>query len=411
MRIKILFQLVSILLFPFVNSHAAEIDGTWKAEFDTQIGIQKYIFVLKQDGEKLTGKTISDIGGEKNEVEITEGKVADSTISFVEILPFQGMELRIGYEGTLTTDGIKFKRYVGDFDAEEFTAKHAIMEKKPDENPEAPRRRRGPQQPREIVLGPDDKAAFPAAPAGFDQLREDVPHGKIETVEYDSKSVGTRRKMLIYTPPNYSTNTQYPVLYLLHGIGGDETEWFKHGAPQIILDNLIADKKIVPMMVALPNGRAQKNDRAEGDVFQTAPAFAKFDKDLLNDIIPFVEANYSVKADRENRAIAGLSMGGGQSLNFGLGNLDTFAWVGGFSSAPNTKPPEELVPDPAATAQKLRLLWISCGDKDGLISFSQGVHSYLKKNNVPHIWHVDSGVHDFNVWKNDLYLFTQKIFK
>jgi enterochelin esterase-like enzyme len=273
---------------------------------------------------------------------------------------------------------------------------------------EQPRPRRS-QAP--IVLGPDDKPAFPAAPAGFDQKRDGVAHGKLELVEYDSKSVGNERKMFIYTPPGYSAANKYPVLYLLHGIGGDETEWPKNGAPEVILDNLLADGKLVPMIVVMPNGRAQSNDRAEGDVFASAPAFGKFDQDLLKDIIPFVEAKYSVKTDRESRALAGLSMGGGQSLNFGLGNLDTFAWVGGFSSAPNTKPPEQLVPNPQEATRNLKLLWLSCGDQDGLINISQRVHLYLKEKNVTHIWHVESGKHDFNVWKNDLYLLSQRLFR
>ena len=115
--------------------------------------------------------------------------------------------------------------------------------------------------------------------------------------------------------------------------------------------------------------------------------------------------------DRENRAIAGLSMGGGQSLNFGLGNLDKFAWVGGFSSAPNTKQPQELVPNPEETKKKLKLLWISCGDADGLIGFSKRTHEYLLKNNVPHIYYIEPGVHDFKVWKNGLYMFSQFLFK
>ncbi len=268
----------------------------------------------------------------------------------------------------------------------------------------------GPGQQAPITLGPDDKAAFPAAPAGFDQVKN-VPHGKIDTITYASKSVGNNRKMLVYTPPGFSKSTTYPVLYLLHGIGGDEKEWFTHGAPNVILDNLLAEKKIVPMIVILPNGRAQADDRAVGNVYGTAPAFAVFDKDLLGSIIPYVEANYPVKKDRVNRALAGLSMGGGQSLDFGLANLDTFAWVGGFSSAPNTFPPAKLVPDPAAAKQKLKLLWVSCGDQDGLMNVSRGVHTYLKENNVPHIWHVDSGKHDWPVWKNDLYLFSQLIFK
>ena len=264
-----------------------------------------------------------------------------------------------------------------------------------------------------VVLNPDDKPAFAAAPEGFDIIRENISHGKIDSVEYISKTVGTKRKMLIYTPPGYSVDRKYPVFYLLHGIGGDHLEWYKNGSPQVILDNLYADKKIVPMIVVFPNGRAMKDDRPTGNIFDSVKvkAFADFEGDLLNDIIPFVESKYPVIADRENRAIAGLSMGGGQSLNFGLGNLNTFAWVGGFSSAPNTKTPEVLVPNPSETAQKLKLLWISCGDHDGLISYSQKLHRYLKENNVPHIWHVEPGVHDFKVWKSDLYYFSQVLFK
>jgi enterochelin esterase-like enzyme len=264
-----------------------------------------------------------------------------------------------------------------------------------------------------IVLGPDDKPAFAAAPEGFDKVRENIARGKIDTVEYTSITVGTTRKMLIYTPPGYSHDKKYPVLYLLHGIGGDELEWYNNGAPDVILDNLYADKKLVPMIVVLPNGRAMKDDRSGGNIYdaEKVKAFETFEQDLLNDVIPFVESKYPVITNRENRALAGLSMGGGQSLNFGLGNLNTFAWIGGFSSAPNTKAPEVLVPNPAETAQKLKLLWISCGDQDGLISFSQGLHKYLKENNVPHVWHVEPGVHDSKVWKNDLYIFTQLIFR
>jgi len=165
-------------------------------------------------------------------------------------------------------------------------------------------------------------------------------------IQYDSKTVGTRRNMNVYTPPGYSADQKYAVLYLLHGIGGDETEWQRLCKPEVIMDNLIADKKAVPMVIVMPNGRAQENDRAEGNVFASAPAFANFERDLLQDVIPAIESRYSVIADREHRALAGLSMGGGQSLNFGLAHLDTFAWVGGFSSAPNTKPPAELAPIP-----------------------------------------------------------------
>ena len=165
------------------------------------------------------------------------------------------------------------------------------------------------------------------------------------------------------------------------------------------------------MIVVMPNGRAQTNDHPTGDVFKHAAAFANFERDLLDDVIPAIESRYSVQTDREHRALAGLSMGGGQSLNFGLAHLDTFAWIGGFSSAPNTKPAAQLVPDPAAATQKLKLLWLSCGNKDGLISVSQGVHAYLKEKNIPHVWHVDGNAHDTPEWKQALYHFSQRVFR
>jgi enterochelin esterase-like enzyme len=251
------------------------------------------------------------------------------------------------------------------------------------------------------------------APPGFDSLHTNIAHGKIDTVIYVSKTVDTTRRALVYTPPGYSKRKKYPVLYLLHGIGGDEKEWLNGGKPQVILDNLYAENKIEPMIVVMPNGRAMKDDRATGNIFDSSKvkAFATFEKDLLDDLIPFIEKKFSVVSDREHRAIAGLSMGGGQSLNFGLGNLDKFAWIGAFSAAPNTKKPEELVPDPEETKKKLKLLWISCGDSDRLITFSRRTHEYLQKNNVPHIYYIEPGVHDFKVWKNGLYMFSQLLFK
>ncbi len=261
-----------------------------------------------------------------------------------------------------------------------------------------------------IVLEPDDKPAFATAPPGFDQKRESIARGKMALVTYPSMSVGTNRQMTVYTPPGFSAAMRYPVLYLLHGIGGDEGEWPRGGAPDVILDNLIAEGKAVPMIVVMPNGRAQINDRAEGNVFASAPAFEKFENDLIKDVIPYIEANYPVKKGRENRALAGLSMGGGQALNFGLGHIDTFAWVGGFSSAPNTRVPEKLLTNPQE-AKKLKLLWLSCGDQDNLMGISQRTHAYLKSNNVAHVWHVGPGKHDFKVWKDDLHHFAQRLFR
>lgn len=262
------------------------------------------------------------------------------------------------------------------------------------------------------LSGQSQSPVSPAAP-GFDVLRTDIPHGKIDTISYNSTTVGTTRQALIYTPPGYSKDKKYPVLYLLHGIGGDKMEWLNGGHPEVILDNLYAEKKVEPMIVIMPNGRAMKDDRSTGNIMapDKVQAFATFEKDLLIDLIPFVEKNFPVIADREHRAIAGLSMGGGQSLNFGLGNLDKFAWVGGFSSAPNTKSPEQLIPDPAKAKEQLKLLWISCGDKDGLITFSKRTHEYCAANNIPHIYYIEHGYHDFKVWKNGLFMFSQLLFK
>ncbi|MFM8891911.1 MAG: alpha/beta hydrolase [Planctomycetia bacterium] len=253
---------------------------------------------------------------------------------------------------------------------------------------------------------------FEAPPSGFDTPQVDVDRGTMQRIEYESATVGTRRKATVYTPPGYSTDRMYPVLYLLHGIGGDENEWPRQGASNVILDNLLADEKAVPMIVVMPNGRASKDVTVRDPIPKQSPAFAAFEKDLITDLIPFIEATYAVKADRESRAIAGLSMGGGQALNFGLGNLDVFAWVGGFSSAPNTRRPAELVEDTREATEKLRLLYVSCGDKDGLMRVSEGVHAMLEEREVPHVWRVvPGGGHDFQVWKSDLYQFAQLVFR
>lgn len=251
-----------------------------------------------------------------------------------------------------------------------------------------------------------------SAPKGYDQFRNDIPRGTMTTVEYESGTVGNLRKCMIYTPPGYTEEQKYNVLYLLHGIGGDETEWHKHGDPQVILDNLYAENMLSPMIVVLPNGRAMTNDRAEGDIFapDKIKAFETFESDLLHDLIPYIESRYPVLTGFENRALAGLSMGGGQSLNMGLNHPECFAWIGAFSAAPNTREPEQLVPYPDSTA-KLRLLWLSCGMDDELKHVSDRTHAYLTQADIPHLWYEESGGHDWPVWKNDLYHFSQLIFQ
>lgn len=414
MSIKTLSIALFILAVAAVfEAQAADVNGVWNAEFDTQIGVQKYTFTLKQDGAKVTGKAVSEIAGEKREVELQDIKLDGDVITFFETFKFQDNDIRIDYKGTVAGDQIKFTRKVGEFATEEFAAKRGPTSPAARASDSASTRPRaaGRGGRPAITLGPDDKPAFPPAPAGFDQKREGVPQGNLETVEYDSKSIGMKRKMVVYTPPGYSKDKQYPVLYLLHGIGDIETGWSRQGAAATILDNLHADGKVAPMIVVMPNGRAAKDVTAQTPWGEQFAAFEAFEKDLIGDVIPYIESHYSAKPDRESRALAGLSMGGGQSLNFGLKNLDTFAWVGGFSSAPNTKPARELVSDPATARAKLRLLWISCGDQDGLINISRGFHQALNEMKVPHIWHVDSGAHTWPVWKNDLYLFAQLLFK
>jgi hypothetical protein len=139
--------------------------------------------------------------------------------------------------------------------------------------------------------------------------------------------------------------------------------------------------------------------------------YAFFEKDLLQDLMPYIESHYSVKADRDHRATAGLSMGGGQGLNFGLNNIDKFAWVGGFSFAPNLQQPDALVPKIQQAKDKLSLLWIGCGDKDNLITGSWNLHQGLVKAKIDHVWYVDTGGHEVPVWNNNLYLMAQMLFK
>ena len=292
-----------------------------------------------------------------------------------------------------------------------------------------------------IELAPDDKPAFADPPAGFNVRRDDIPHGELTPIEYDSKTLSTRRRMRVYTPPGYSTARKYPVLYLLHGIGGTDTEWTQSCHANVIIDNLLAEGKIQPMVMVCPDGNSSRTaaDLAGGQSTDAAPGqnpeargsgapagppgagrgrgmnmdawLTPFENDLLKDIIPYIDSRYSVYTDRDHRALAGLSMGGGQTLNIGLVHPETFAWVGGFSSAPDTRmPPTALAPDPSVPKQ-LKLLWLGCGSRDGLIRISQAVHRYLKENGVAHIWHVDGNAHDTTEWDNNLYLFSQRIFK
>ncbi|HWA27141.1 MAG TPA: alpha/beta hydrolase-fold protein [Lacunisphaera sp.] len=266
---------------------------------------------------------------------------------------------------------------------------------------------------RPITLAADDVRQFPEPPAGYRDLPASGLRGRLEAFEYESTVTGTRRKAQVYLPPGYSTDRKYPVLYLLHGIGGNEHEWTGYVKAHAILDNLIAAGRAVPMIVVLPNGRAMADDRPPANPFnpENVKAFADFERDLLQSLIPAVQAKYPTLPGREHRALAGLSMGGGQTLNFGLAHPDTFAWLGAFSCAPNTKPPAELFPNPEAARDQLKLLYLSCGNKDGLINFSQAVHVHAKEHGIAHVWNVDDHGHDGETWGSNLYQFAQRLFR
>ncbi|HYV37810.1 MAG TPA: alpha/beta hydrolase-fold protein [Gemmataceae bacterium] len=244
------------------------------------------------------------------------------------------------------------------------------------------------------------------APKGFDKARTGIDKGKLETLEYESKTVGAKRKLVVYTFPGYKQggNNLLPIFYLLHGKGGNETSWSKGGgAANTILDNLYADKKLVPMIVVMPNGTM---DAAAGG------KKADFENELLKDIMPFVEGRYPIQKDPEHRAIAGLSMGGGQALRAGLRNIDKFAYIGGYSSA--LFGAQNLVSNPADANKKIKLLYVGCGDspKETLFDANKGFHNTLEKSKVNHIWNVfPEGQHNYQVWKNDLYVFSQMLFK
>ncbi len=267
------------------------------------------------------------------------------------------------------------------------------------------------------------KPALDQPPEGFRTNRSDIVHGELKPVQYDSKTVGTKRQMLVYTPPGYSADRNYPVLYLLHGIGADAGQWPYWCNATWIVDNLVAQGNVEPMLLVFPNCDAKntvENPRSEGMEEGKKSGYegygTLFEDDLLHDIIPYIESHYSVHADREHRALAGLSMGGGQSLNIGLSHIETFAYVGGFSSAPNTRQfggmsDEKLLPDPKAAKKKLKVLWVACGDQDGLFHVSEAVHKHLEERGIPHVWRIDHHGHDDKEWAENLYLFTQRLFR
>jgi|RhiMethySRZTD1v2_1073278.scaffolds.fasta_scaffold179053_1 enterochelin esterase family protein len=232
-----------------------------------------------------------------------------------------------------------------------------------------------------------------------------VPHGEIRTHWYESKSLGTLRRLMVYVPPGYDRNTteRYAVLYLFHGANADETAWTRFGRANLILDNLIADGRARPFVVVMPFGYGVSPTAPPGTPGQNTE---KFSLDLRQDVIPYIEARYRVQADRDHRAIVGLSMGGGQALNIGLNHLELFSHVGGFSAAiagtDFSKAYASLVANADVTNQKLRLLWIGCGRSDSLFGASKSFSTFLTDRHVTHVFHESGGAHTWIVWRRYL---------
>jgi len=230
---------------------------------------------------------------------------------------------------------------------------------------------------------------------------QDVPHGELTYSFYHSKGLNRMRPLVIYTPPGYREGKQkYPVLYLVSGTTDTEETWFRAGRMNFILDNLIAQKKAVPMVVVMPYGNMMMG-MPRPDTPQVASVYKAFADELLTNIVPFVEKNYRVVANRENRAIAGFSRGGGQSLFTAFSNFDKFAWVASYAAyltpeVCNTYFPE-VFSQPEKTNAKLKLLWLGVGSDDFLYQQATAFNTFVKERGLKHQTLITGGGH---TWMN-----------
>ena len=260
-------------------------------------------------------------------------------------------------------------------------------------------------------------------PEGFDRMHTDSGYYKIKEIQYESKTTGTKRKANILTPPDYSEDKEYPVLYLLHGIGGDHREWMG-GAPIQVVTNLVNEGLAPDMIVVIPNVRARAKDAGNPSDIYTAEHFKAFDNfinDLRDDLMPYIEANYSIKTGKENTAIAGLSMGGRESLYIGFTMPEIFGYIGAFEPAPGLLHYTNfgVTEDGLFTEETFKLpegadnfVLIVKGNQDTVVgNFPADYHNALEKNGVEHVYYTMDGGHDFTVWKHGLYNFLRGVFK
>ncbi len=260
-------------------------------------------------------------------------------------------------------------------------------------------------------------------PEGFDAVKEDVTYGEIVEITYDSQTTGTTRKANVILPPNYDETKKYPILYLLHGIGGDHNEW-KGGEPVNVISNLIAAEKAPEMIAVMPNVRARANDIGNPQDIYTLEHYKAFDNfinDLRDDLMPYMEANYPILTGKENTAIAGLSMGGRETLYIGFSMPETFGYIGAFCPAPGLLAYSNfgVSEDGLFTKETFTLpagndnfVMIVKGASDNIVSIWPEVyHKTLDENGVKNTFYITEGGHDFGVWKHGLYHFVKSIFR
>jgi enterochelin esterase family protein len=242
----------------------------------------------------------------------------------------------------------------------------------------------------------------------------DVPHGDIHIHWYRSSVTGEMRRAFAYTPPGYGSTpgSRYPVLYLQHGSGESERGWTSQGRANFILDNLIAAGKARPMIVVMDNGYATRAGATPQPNTRGNEAFGDV---VVKDLIPEIDRSYRTRPDRLNRAIAGLSMGGGQALAIGLEHLDLFASIGNFSGAGRNFDPKTAYngafSDPASLNRKLKLFWFGCGTEDFLYEGAKRMHATLDQLGVRHSWYESPGLHEWQVWRRHLHEFAQLLFR
>ncbi|MBI2687261.1 MAG: esterase [Acidobacteria bacterium] len=241
---------------------------------------------------------------------------------------------------------------------------------------------------------------------------KDVPHGDVRMHWYRSRVTGLMRRAFVYTPPGYDANprTRYPVLYLQHGSGESERGWTAQGRANFILDNLLAAGMAKPMIIVMENGYGTR----PGETTQRGNE--AFPDVVIQDLIPEIDKAYRTKTGRESRAIAGLSMGGGQAMQIGLANLDRFAYIGTFSGAGARNfdiatSYNGVFKDTAAFNKKVKLLWIGCGREDSLFAGSSTLHQALDQAGVRNTWYEGPGLHDWQVWRIHLHEFIPKLFQ